>query len=170
MGYRLVKVCTHGDFIVLPHWTPRLPASWPDIPLGHIILTLSQPVLVLSWLGSIKDHFLAHWFGSTRSRTNGFESHDIITKRETDDILNWPSHLVATSKVILGEVPTGDSTHSRLLSSVPSLGDYAAGNSSRYLTQSYYCSIESTITFPCSRSGTTYTSMLGYDDGLWESR
>ena len=34
-----VTVCTNGDFIMLPHGT---------IPLSHIILTLSQLVLVLS--------------------------------------------------------------------------------------------------------------------------
>ena len=33
-------MCTHGDFLVLPHWKTRLPASWPDSPLSHIILTL----------------------------------------------------------------------------------------------------------------------------------
>ena len=36
---------THGDVIVLPHWETKLPAPWPAIPLRHIILTLSQPVL-----------------------------------------------------------------------------------------------------------------------------
>ena len=41
--YRLVTVRTHDDLIVLPHWEFRLQPPWPDIPLKHIILTLSQP-------------------------------------------------------------------------------------------------------------------------------
>ena len=40
-------LCTHGDFKVLSQWETRPPASWPDIPLSHTILTLSQPVLAL---------------------------------------------------------------------------------------------------------------------------
>ena len=39
---------THGDFIVLSHWDNRPPAPRPAIPLRHIILTLSRPVLALS--------------------------------------------------------------------------------------------------------------------------
>ena len=46
-GYRLVTVATHGDLTVLPQLETRPPAPWPDIPLRQIILTLSQPVLVL---------------------------------------------------------------------------------------------------------------------------
>ena len=44
----LVTVRTHGDFISLPHWETRPPGPGPHIPLSHIILTLSQPVLALS--------------------------------------------------------------------------------------------------------------------------
>ena len=39
--YRLVTLHTYGDYIVLPHWEIRLLAPWPNIPLSHIILTLS---------------------------------------------------------------------------------------------------------------------------------
>ena len=45
-----VLICdraTHGNFIVLAHWEAKSPASWPDIPLSHITLTLSRPVLAL---------------------------------------------------------------------------------------------------------------------------
>ena len=41
-------LCTHADFIVLPHWEMRLPALCPNIPFSHVILTLIQPVLALS--------------------------------------------------------------------------------------------------------------------------
>ena len=47
VGQPLVIVPTHGDFIVLPHWKTRPSASWSDIPLGHIIPKLSQPVLAV---------------------------------------------------------------------------------------------------------------------------
>ena len=59
-GYRLVIVHTHGDFIVLAHWESRPPASWPGIPLSHIILTLSHcPILLMAHgrLGSDKYQF-----------------------------------------------------------------------------------------------------------------
>ena len=46
--HQLVTVCTHGDFIVLPHWDIRAPAPCPTIPLSHIILTLSKPAFSLS--------------------------------------------------------------------------------------------------------------------------
>ena len=46
--YWLVTVHTHGDFIALPHLETRPPAPWPDSPLSHIILTLSEPVRTLS--------------------------------------------------------------------------------------------------------------------------
>ena len=44
---QLVTVSTHhSDFIVLLYLEmSRLPASWLDILLSHIILALSQPVL-----------------------------------------------------------------------------------------------------------------------------
>ena len=46
--YRLMTECTHGDFIVLPHWKTRPSAPWPDSPLSHIILTLSPcPILIM---------------------------------------------------------------------------------------------------------------------------
>ena len=35
-------------FIELPHWETRMSALCPDIPLSHIILTLTQPILALS--------------------------------------------------------------------------------------------------------------------------
>ena len=44
-----VIVFTHGDFMVLAHWETTPPASGNDIPLSHIILTLSQPVLAFSY-------------------------------------------------------------------------------------------------------------------------
>ena len=44
----LMKVRTHGYFIVLFHWDTRSPASWHDILLSHNIVTLSQTVLPLS--------------------------------------------------------------------------------------------------------------------------
>ena len=43
----LETVDTHGDFTVLHHWEIRPTAKSPDIPLSYIILTLSEPVLVL---------------------------------------------------------------------------------------------------------------------------
>ena len=47
--YRLVTtVGTHGDFIALPHWEIMHLATGPNKPLSHIILTLCDPVLVLS--------------------------------------------------------------------------------------------------------------------------
>ena len=46
--YRVVTVHTHSDFIVLPHWETRLQVPCPEIPLSHIILSLSQPVLALA--------------------------------------------------------------------------------------------------------------------------
>ena len=44
--YGIVIVYTHGDFMVLSH-RPLTPE--PDIPLSHIILTLTEPVLVLCY-------------------------------------------------------------------------------------------------------------------------
>ena len=41
-GYRLIKVSTHVDFIVLPNWETRLLVLWPIIPFGKIILALSE--------------------------------------------------------------------------------------------------------------------------------
>ena len=32
--YKLVTVCTQGDFILLPHWEIRLPAPCPNILFG----------------------------------------------------------------------------------------------------------------------------------------
>ena len=64
------------DFIVLSHWETRPPAAWSDIPLNHIILTLSQPVLVIFFkmlsarLGSDKCQFSSHWFDPTRVWTH----------------------------------------------------------------------------------------------------
>ena len=47
--YLLVTGHTHGDFIlVLHHWEIMPSVPWPDISLCHIILTLNQPVIVLS--------------------------------------------------------------------------------------------------------------------------
>ena len=36
-----LAVCTDGDSIVFPQWEIRLLAPGPNIPLSHIILTLS---------------------------------------------------------------------------------------------------------------------------------
>ena len=47
-GYRFVTVRSPGDFIVLPPLWNQPQHQSPDIPLNHIILILSQPVLVLS--------------------------------------------------------------------------------------------------------------------------
>ena len=49
LGNRFVTVHTHGDFIVLPPWEIGSPALLPHIPLSHIVLTLSQPVVALSY-------------------------------------------------------------------------------------------------------------------------
>ena len=46
-GYRFVTVFTHGDLIVLSHWDTRPTAVIPDSPLSHIVLTLSQSVLIM---------------------------------------------------------------------------------------------------------------------------
>ena len=46
-GYRHLTIHTY-NCLVLPNWETVPPAPWPDIPLSHIILTLSLPVLVLS--------------------------------------------------------------------------------------------------------------------------
>ena len=46
--YQAVTVWTHGNFVVLPHWESRLLTPCLYIQLSHIILTLSQPGLVLS--------------------------------------------------------------------------------------------------------------------------
>ena len=46
--HQFATVCTHGNFIVLPHWNTRPPAPLPDIPLSRIILTLREPFLALS--------------------------------------------------------------------------------------------------------------------------
>ena len=60
-----------GGESVLPlqlcHWKTRSPASWPDIPLSHIILTLRQPVspiLIMQsvWVESDKYSFLSRYF------------------------------------------------------------------------------------------------------------
>ena len=72
---RRVPTCasthTHGDFIILPHSEARPTAPWHDIPLSHIILTLGQPVLIMSsaWLGSDKNKLLSQWFDSARKQT-----------------------------------------------------------------------------------------------------
>ena len=68
-GYRLVIVCTHGDFIVLPHWETMPPMWWPVILFSHIILMLSPfPILIIpsGWQQSDMYQFLSHWFDSTR--------------------------------------------------------------------------------------------------------
>ena len=64
-GYRLVTVHIHDNLRVLSHWETRLPATWPDIPLSHITLTLSEP----AWLGSDKYQIIRHWFVSIMVRT-----------------------------------------------------------------------------------------------------
>ena len=69
-GYRLVTVRTHGNFIVLLHWDTKPLAPWPVIPLSQVVLTLSQPVLIMpsARLGSGKYQFQSHWFDSIRVR------------------------------------------------------------------------------------------------------
>ena len=47
-GYLLVTVHTHGTFIVLSQWENTLPRPAPNIPLSHVIRTLSGPVLAIS--------------------------------------------------------------------------------------------------------------------------
>ena len=64
----------------------RAPVPWPDIPLCHIILTLSQPVFAQipgTWIGNDKHTFLSHWLPSTRVWTSWSESED-LPKQETD--------------------------------------------------------------------------------------
>ena len=48
-GYWLVTAKTHGNFIVLHHLKVTVLAPWPNIPLTHIIMTPSQPVIALSY-------------------------------------------------------------------------------------------------------------------------
>ena len=64
-------VPTHGVFIV----QTRSPEPWPDIPLSHVTLTLSQPVIPYpnnanTRLASDKYKFVSHLFVSTRVRTH----------------------------------------------------------------------------------------------------
>ena len=47
MGADIVTVHIDIDFIVLHHWEIRLLVQCLDMPLSHIILTLSQSVLAL---------------------------------------------------------------------------------------------------------------------------
>ena len=49
-SYRLVTVCTHGDLLVLRYWEIRPLGTCPNTWLSHVILTLSQPMLALSYL------------------------------------------------------------------------------------------------------------------------
>ena len=70
-GYRLVTVCTHGDFIMLPHWRTRPLAPWPI--QSHYPITESTspcPILIMpsTRLGSDKYQFLSHCFDLTRIR------------------------------------------------------------------------------------------------------
>ena len=46
-AHRPVTVCTHGDFIVLPHGRTGPQTPWHDIPFSHIILTLSKQFIAL---------------------------------------------------------------------------------------------------------------------------
>ena len=66
------QVTTHIDFEVLSYWEIKPLAPWPDIPFSHIILTLSQPVLLMlrARPGSNKSiNFISHWFDCTGNRT-----------------------------------------------------------------------------------------------------
>ena len=61
---------THGDYIVLANWEFMLQASWPDIPLTHTILTLSDFSILLMKnlkIGFDKYYFwgVNWWFDST---------------------------------------------------------------------------------------------------------
>ena len=59
MWFSLVTVHTPGGFIVLHHWEIRPLASWPNIPLIHIILAESCSILLMpsARLGSDKYQF-----------------------------------------------------------------------------------------------------------------
>ena len=59
----IMTVRAHDDFLVRPHWETMLPAPWPDIPVIHVILTLS------AWLGTTKYKLLSPWFDLTMVRT-----------------------------------------------------------------------------------------------------
>ena len=45
-----MTVHTRDNVMVLPHWGTRQPAPSLDLPLSHIILRLSGPILALSEL------------------------------------------------------------------------------------------------------------------------
>ena len=89
--HRLVTVDTYSDFIVLPHWDTGPPAPWPGLPLSHIILALSHPVLSTTltmpntW--SKNYQFLRHRFDWTRVWNGGFQ-----IPRSTK-MLYWFGHL-----------------------------------------------------------------------------
>ena len=75
-GYRLVTVCTHGDFIALPHWNTRpltgtitcystkshFPDNEPTSPF---------PILIMS---SARVNLKSHWLDSTRVRSTACEA------------------------------------------------------------------------------------------------
>ena len=46
--YNIEPYYIQGDFTVLPYWKTGQPGPGPDIPVSHIILTLSKPVVALS--------------------------------------------------------------------------------------------------------------------------
>ena len=80
-------------FIVLPYGETRTPASWPDIPLNHNILTLSQlvlcPVLIMAntWKWHRKWQVWMFksliWIDQSRVRTCKIKSPN-LPKPETD--------------------------------------------------------------------------------------
>ena len=68
---------------MLPYWETRPSVPWPDIPLNHNILTLSQPVLALLVIGLTRP-----WVSNPRSPA-----------RETRALLIQPLHPVLDKKI-----------------------------------------------------------------------
>ena len=96
-----LTLCTHGDFIVQPHFETRPPEPWHDIPLSHINypdIKPTSPCLSLivpsARLGSCKYQFDKSFVWLDQgSNQCGFESH-YWPKWETGAQHIRPSHLV----------------------------------------------------------------------------
>ena len=76
------------DFYKSLVWFGWDPKPWPSqgesgpfTDSTHIIVTLSQPVLLVFWVSRI--NVVSNWFDSTRVRTGEFVSHD-LPKWDTD--------------------------------------------------------------------------------------
>ena len=73
--YQLVRMCTHDNCIVLPHWETKLHALWTDIPLIRIILVRIYAMHYLSYKCQVSDeemtsiNLISHCFDLTGNRT-----------------------------------------------------------------------------------------------------